>query len=171
MLAVAILGRHVEGVGSAPNGRPMDLSVEQFIQIVTSLKAEGKDPAAQDQRRAPRQGLRARATIIPLCESSHPTALCVQVRDLSPAGVGFLHDKKMALDEQFALVLPRAGDNPSVVLCSVAFWQPLARDLYAIGARFTRILRDGGETPLPIQIDTPPADLADEIKRLHRKAS
>jgi hypothetical protein len=148
----------------------MELSADQFIKIVTSTTPDAKDAEA-DQRRSPRFGLRAQATIIPLCETSHPTAITIQVRDLSPAGIGFLHERKMSLDEQFALVLPRTGDTPSVVLCSVAFWQPLAGDLYAIGARFTRILRDGGDPPLPIQIDAPVADLATEIKRLHRKAS
>jgi hypothetical protein len=149
----------------------MDLSAEQFVEIVNALDGGGNDESGSEQRRQPRLGLRARATVIPLSEGSHPAAITIQVRDISAAGIGFLHDKKMSLDEQFALVLPRTGDTPSVVLCSVAFWQPLARELYAIGARFIRVLRDGGAVPLPIQTGVAPADLAAEIQKLHRKAS
>jgi hypothetical protein len=163
-----VIGRRV-CVDQALEGLLMELSVDQFIKLVTATPETRE--VEDDQRRSPRVGLRAQGTIIPLCESSQPTAISIEVRDLSPLGIGFLHERKMSLDEKFALVLPRTGDTPSVVLCAVAFWQPLARDLFAIGARFTRILRDGGETPLPIQINTPVADLADEIKRLHRKAS
>jgi hypothetical protein len=148
----------------------MGLSADQFIEILSAAKpADGEE--GSDLRRAPRVGLRENATIIPLSEGSHPNAISVEVRDLSLAGIGFLHEQKLKLDEQFALVLPRNNDTPSVILCAVAFWQPLARDLFAIGARFTRILRDGGAPPLPLTLETPSTDLADEIKRLHRKAS
>ena len=65
----------------------------------------------------------------------------------------------MKLDSLPAIA-KRTDDTPSVVLCAVAFWQPLARNLFAVGARFIRVLRDGGETPLPIQTGVAPADLA-----------
>jgi len=154
-----------------PRRRYMDLSAEQFIEILSAGNPAESTQDAQDMRRSPRTGLRTSATIIPLSEGSHPTAISVQVRDLSPAGIGFLHAQKMKLDEQFALILSRRDDTPSVVLCAVAFWQPLARDLFATGARFTRILRDGGDPPLPLNLEAPSADLADEIERLHRRAS
>ena len=154
-----------------PTGKQMSLSAEQFIEAITSLTSDPiQDGADHEQRRQPRVGLRSRATIILLGEQAGSAAVSVQVRDLSPAGIGFLHEQKMNLDQQFALVLPRANDTPSVILCSVAFWQPLAGDCYAIGARFRRILRDGGNPPLPIRIETPTVDLAAEITQLHRKA-
>ena len=149
----------------------MDLSAEQFIEAVTGSVGDPQEHS-RDQRKQPRVGLRSRATIIPLSESSSPTPVSIQIRDLSSSGIGFLHDRKMSLDEQFALVLPRNGDTPSVILCSVAFWQPLARDLFAVGARFVRILRDGGDPPLPVQVEVhrPALDLATEIQQLHRQA-
>lgn len=152
----------------------MALSAEQFIEILAAanIPADNAESAdGSDIRRTARTSIRTNATIIPLSEGSQPNAVSVQVRDLSPAGIGFLHEQKLKLDEQFALVLPRTNDTPSVVLCAVAFWQPLARDLFAIGARFTRVLRDGGDTPLPLDLEPSSSDLADEIKRLHRKAS
>lgn len=133
----------------------MELSAEYFTEIVGSLTIEPGPELRPDQRRQPRAGILAEASIIPLVESSGPSAMTIQVRDLSAAGIGFLNRRKLGLDEQFALVLPRGNDTPAIVLCAVAFWQPLAADLYAIGARFTRILRDGGITPLPVEIQYP----------------
>jgi hypothetical protein len=135
------------------------------------LKDRKSEDANSDQRRQPRCDLKSRATIIPLSETSHPGALTVLVRDLSPAGIGFLHERPMSLDEEFALVLPRSGDTPAIVLCSVACWQPLARDAYAIGARYMRILRDGGNPALPIEIDPTSQNFAPGLQRLRAKAS
>lgn len=149
----------------------MDLSAEQFAQIVMSLGIEPQEGAESDERRRPRAELDSQASLIPLSDNTNPGAVSVTVRDLSPSGIGFLHDRQMVLDEQFALLLPRDGDTPAVVLCTVAFWQPLARDLFAIGARFTRILRDGGIPPLPIEIYEPATEALAEKRALQRKAS
>ncbi|MDB5354753.1 MAG: hypothetical protein JWN24_1206 [Phycisphaerales bacterium] len=149
----------------------MDLSADQLAQIVFSLGAAPSSEVGADQRRRPRAELDARVDLIPLSDQSNPAAISVKVRDLSPSGIGFLHDRQMALDEQFALLLPRDGDTPAVVLCTVAFWQPLARDLFAIGARFTRILRDGGIPALPIEIQEPAAAAMVQAQAMKRKAS
>lgn len=146
----------------------MELSAETFARI-TGFALAGA-PQSSDQRRRPRAGLDARATVIPL-SGTHPATLSVDVRDLSAAGVGFLHSRKMDLDEQFALLLPRPDDSPAILLCHVSWWQPLARDVFAIGARFTRVLRDGGDPPLAVELTAPPEALAAEVRRLHRKAS
>ncbi|HZL36257.1 MAG TPA: hypothetical protein VFC78_13145 [Tepidisphaeraceae bacterium] len=148
----------------------MDLSVEMFEQASRSL-AGPVDDTTRDSRRQPRAGIDAQATIIPLCELGHSGTLSVRVRDLSASGLGFLHVRKMGLDEQFALLLGREGDSPAVLLCCVAFWQPVARNVFAIGARFIRVLRDGGDPPLAVDLSAPPEEIAAEIRRLHRKAS
>ena len=72
------------------------------------------------------------ATVIPLalCDSIPAT---VTVRDLSRAGIGILSPQSLALDQQFVLLLPQADDSPALVLCAVAFWQPVVRGTFAIG--------------------------------------
>ena len=126
----------------------MNLTAERFSDLIASLEALKDDHS--EQRRQPRVALEADATIIPL-GYERPGATPVIARDLSSSGIGFLHNRQLALDEQFALVLPQTDDNPAIVLCEVAFWQPLGRDVFAIGARFVRVLREGN-SPLPIQI-------------------
>lgn len=76
------------------------------------------------------------------------------IRDISRGGFGFLHERQIPLGEQFALVLPEKSGPPLVILCTVAHWQPLAGDLFAIGARFCRVLR-AGQTDLPLILEDP----------------
>jgi hypothetical protein len=126
----------------------MNLTAERFSDLIASLDAL-RDQTS-DQRRQPRVALEADATIIPL-GYERPGATPIIARDLSSSGFGFLHNRQLALDEQFALVLPQIDDNPAIVLCEVAFWQPMGREIFAIGARFVRLLREAN-TPLPIQV-------------------
>ena len=149
----------------------IDISAERFSDIVNSLKTERGNGADVDERRQPRADINARATIIPLRESCNPGPLTVLVRNLSPAGIGFLHERPMSLDEQFALVLPRSGDTPAIVLCAVACWQPLAGDVYGIGARYVRVLRDGGDPALPIEINPNSQSFAPLLQPIRLKAS
>ena len=80
-----------------------------------------------------------------------PTApappLSVPVRDLSRGGLRFLHTERLPLDTPFVALLPARGnstrtgtDNPLAVLAVVAYWQPLAKDLFALGGEFRRVL-------------------------------
>ena len=85
--------------------------------------------------------------------------LSVPVRDLSRGGLRFLSGRRLALDTAFVLLLPRpavphgisdvgiaaalyAGKSrpPLALECTVTYWQPVRRELFAIGARFRREL-------------------------------
>lgn len=131
----------------------MMLPSELFEQIATSLSRVAlpgsandlADSAATEQRRrGPRvaagQGQRAR--LIPLTDAIAPGPVDVTLRDVAPGGARFLHAGRIPLDEQFVLVLP-AADGPVSILCGVAYWQPVAENLFAIGARFTRVVHQG----------------------------
>src|SRR5436305_10792451 len=101
----------------------MNFTVEQLSLAIGS--SHSQEAFEDDHRRQPRAGLDCDASIIPLGYTERPGAINVSVRDVSAAGIGFLHDRRMALDEEFALVLPQEDDTPAIVLCSVIFWQPL----------------------------------------------
>ncbi|HZK80662.1 MAG TPA: hypothetical protein VFC46_06330 [Humisphaera sp.] len=163
--------RNDQATADRASESPVDLSVEQFSEIVSLLKAEANAGTDADERRQPRADLNARATIIPLRESCNFGSPTILVRNLSPSGIGFLYERPMSLDEQFALVLPRSGDTPAIVLCAVACWQPLAKDVYGIGARYVRILRDGGDPALPIEINPNSQSFAPVLQAVRAKAS
>jgi hypothetical protein len=131
----------------------MNLSTELFEQVVASLSpaaevgspATAAGPSVQgEQRRDPRvtAGGGSRVRLIPLTDSLAPAPMDVTLRDVAPGGARFLHNSRIPLDEQFVLMLP-AADGPVAVLCGVAYWQPVADNVFAIGAKFHRVIRQG----------------------------
>lgn len=134
----------------------MQLPCAWFEQIIETLDApeapaaapvpaprgDAPAPAGDQRRREPRVGLRGRVTLIPLTDSDglSGSPLAVPVRDLSAGGIGFLHTQRVGLDTQFVALLPQGGDSLAV-LCQVAYYQPLAERLFAVGAKFVRVLR------------------------------
>lgn len=141
----------------------MKLSDELFEQIVTSLAAGEattlpnvalSDPA--DRRRAvPRYvpGRDARVTLIPLTDTLAPGPLDLELRNVSPGGVKFIFPNRIGLDEQFVLMLP-SQEGPVAILCGVAYWQPVAPGEFAIGAKFARVLRQGGRAAVAQNVAT-----------------
>jgi hypothetical protein len=112
-----------------------------------------------DERREPRVSLSGRVVVVPCpegLESAHASPLSVPMRDLSRGGVRFLLPRRLPLDTQFILLLSRetgtqahppaqkpgtSAPPPALALeCTVIYWQPLARDLFAIGGQFVRVL-------------------------------
>jgi hypothetical protein len=146
----------------------MELSAEQFSRWIGSLN-EGPDSVLARQRSRPRVSLDADATLIPVSSFETSGPITVSMRDLSASGVGFLSDRAFGLDEQFALVLPQEADSPAILLCAVAYWQPLAHHAFAIGARFVRVLRDTDDR-LPVQLQAFTPDDAAAVRRLRRSA-
>lgn len=123
----------------------MELTADLLRDILDSLTAPPAEiAAAPEQRRGPRARADVEATLLPFSDSLCHQATKVALRDLSSGGFGFLFDRPVPLGEAFGLVLPEKDGTPSVVQCAVTYWQPLAPDLYAIGASFTNVLRQGG---------------------------
>ena len=134
----------------------MELTADMFKEIVGSLAADGSGSGVSDeQRRGPRKPAPVQATLLPFSDAFAFRAIGAPVRDVSRGGFGFLHDRPVPLGESFALVLPETSMPPLVILCTVAYWQPLAPDLYAIGARFTQVLRQSG-AQLDLDLDLIP---------------
>lgn len=140
----------------------MRLSDGVFDHIVASL--HGAAPAgdvaqaAPSRRREGRVGVTARVTLIPLTDTMPPAPFDVTLRDLSAGGIGFLHTRRIALDELFVALLPDGRDSVAV-LCQVTHYQPLGERLFAVGARFVRVLRQGA-TDVQVRAALPERRLA-----------
>src|SRR5438045_9790931 len=99
----------------------MQLDGALFAKVAAALDAgadvmEPRSPPAAEEadprRRERRIGVHARATIIPLTDSLAPAPFDVALRDLSAGGIGFLHDRRIRLNEQFVVLLPTRGAAP-----------------------------------------------------------
>jgi hypothetical protein len=130
-----------------------DLSADGFRQIINGSTAPiGADRG--EQRRTARTRTSVQAALMPFSDRFALETIIAPIRDISRGGFGFLHERPIPLGEQFALVLSEASGRPLVILCTVAYWQPLAGDLFAIGARFCRVLR-AGQNDLPLLFEDP----------------
>jgi len=119
-------------------------------------------------RKSPRVPVSTRLTLIPFASGAEDLAgfdfpldkegwlkipladpLSVPIRDISRGGLRFLSPRRLPLDTPFVLLMPPAGsaagatDTPAqhlAIECMVTYWQPLKRDLFAIGAQYIRAL-------------------------------
>ena len=149
----------------------MMLSANLFEGVIAALGAEWAAVSPSGgERREPRVSAGGRVVIVPCPEgvdAGHKPPLSVPLRDLSRGGVRFLMPRRLPLDTQFVLLLPRGAEAPAgktasagapaaskpavaplAVECTVIYWQPLARELFAIGGQFTRVL-SGAEFQAP----------------------
>lgn len=128
----------------------MKLDAAQFEWIACGLSGEligapkaresALSPPAEQRRAEPRVSARAHVTVMPLNDNLESRAIDAPLRDFSAGGIGFLYTRKMLLDEQFVVLLPE-GRESVAVLCQVAYYQPLGEHVYAVGAKFVRVLR------------------------------
>jgi hypothetical protein len=131
----------------------MELTAELFRKVVESPEPVADIRAEREHRRTPRTRLKLHATLMPFSEQFGSDNVIAPVRDLSRGGFSFLSDRHLPLGEQFAMLLrENASGRPIVVLCTVAYWQPLDEQLFTIGARFCRVLRQG-ELGLPMILE------------------
>jgi hypothetical protein len=131
-----------------------ELTAETFRRTVEVPPVAQNTAGPHEQRRTPRTRASLQAALMPFSDRFALETIVAPIRDISRGGFGFLHERPVPLGEQFALVLPEQAGTPLVILCTVAYWQPLARDLFAIGARFCRVLR-AGQTDLPLIFEDP----------------
>ena len=143
----------------------MELTAEKFRQFVEAPAATAAPSEKREQRRTPHTRLTMYAALMPFSDRFDLETIVAPVRDISCGGFGFLHDHPVPLGEQFALVLPDEGGHTMAILCTVAYWQPIAENLFAIGARFCRVLREG-QADLPLIFED-----AVSGERLERMAS
>jgi len=119
----------------------MQLSAELLRQIVETPADSPPVSGSPEQRKTPRQPLDVQATLLPFSDQFALAPFDVVLRDISRGGFGFLHHRPVPLGEHFGLVVPQSSDRPVIILCTIAYWQPVAPNVFAVGARFCRVLR------------------------------
>jgi hypothetical protein len=110
------------------HGGPRTIGVESLLHAIRSLRADLTAQTAAGgslmRRGQPRVGLRLRMTILPLGGRALPPgpdadrATHVHLRNLSPRGVGFVHDRVLEEGRHFLIELPRErGGNAHLLGC------------------------------------------------------
>ena len=117
------------------------LTAEVFKDVIGALRSDDNSNRVLDKRASPRVGLRTKLAIVagpggPL--DAPPVE--VWLRDLSAGGIGIVQNREMERGAPFVAHLPRRQGPALRVLYEVAHCKRLAKDLYSIGAKLSRIL-------------------------------
>lgn len=117
------------------------LTAEVFKDVIVALRSDDNSARIVDKRGAPRVGLRTKlAIVLGLSSSFEAAPLEVWLRDLSAGGVGIVHNREIERGTPFVAHLPRSHGPPLRVLYTVAHCKRLAKEIFSIGAKLTRIL-------------------------------
>lgn len=97
-------------------------------------------PEAETDLRQHARIHRKAAVHIELGDDSGPTTLAAELKDLSPAGVGFLCNLAMDAGQRFCMELPLADGQRVTVACRAVNCRPASESVYRIGATFLRTI-------------------------------
>ncbi|MCC6423993.1 MAG: PilZ domain-containing protein [Phycisphaerales bacterium] len=120
----------------------MDLTFNEFVEILASFRTPDRSKDAGDQRRARRIGYRAQLKITlcgnNTCDKSE-MQLQILMRDFSSRGISFLCDMDLERGQSFVLQLNRPNNEIMEMLCSVVHsksCRPGNTAPFQIGAEF-----------------------------------
>lgn len=117
------------------------LTAEVFKDVIGALRSDDNSNRVLDKRSSPRVGLRTKLAIVTGQTGPFEAApVEVWLRDLSAGGIGIVHNQEMERGTPFVAHLPRRQGTDLRVLYEVAHCKRLAKDLYSIGAKLSRIL-------------------------------
>jgi hypothetical protein len=135
----------------------MDLSFDEFVEILASFRTRDRSKDAGDKRRARRIGHRAQVFITP-CNSNTSSddkrlaALAIQtrvsvlLRDFSPRGVSLLCEEALERGQSFVLHLKQTAGKSVEMLCTVVHCRAGGKGQYLVGAEFSCVV-DSEEAP------------------------
>jgi hypothetical protein len=133
----------------------MSLPAELFNEITESITIVGQEEGQPGDRRSQRYQLRTHVTLLPW--NNPADAVSVRIRDLSTDGLGVLHSQRMSLDDQFVICFP-LGEENVLALYTIVYWEPLAENLYAIGAQFQQLLEQSDVEARQLETAQAPAE-------------
>lgn len=123
----------------------MELTAQQFAEIVEAVQRDAKRDNGRDKRRAPRAEQQATVVITPVAGTParpQPTkALSVTVRNFSSRGAAVILNQYLPKGEQFVLRLARVGSpKPVSILCTVAHCRRINPTMFVVGAEFACVV-------------------------------
>ncbi len=126
----------------------MELSPELFVELSEGARFEADAPFA-NRRSSSRITIAIDATLIRLSSGCTHVPAPAMVRDLSARGVGVEFNEPFQVNEPFALRFTRRDGSPLWIHCVVARWQPIGDNLFAVGAKFVKLLNSPKSTSGP----------------------
>ena len=141
----------------------MQLGENELIESLLDLRRG--DEFKQDGRRSKRIEKSGKARIQLDGVGSVTSA---RIRNYSSRGVCLLYTAKLAIGQQFVLMLARNEQTSMRILCTVVHCRGLAGgEVFAVGAEFTLVLGEEKNSPAPATVERHPAERAlAELERI-----
>jgi hypothetical protein len=127
----------------------MEITAELFHELCEGAHFEPEETGGR--REAGRVQICLEGAVLRLSRGPHAKAMAVKVRDLSIRGVCVECPESFHVQEEFALRLTRVDGSPVWIQCSCARWSPISERLFAVGAKFTKMLTSSKSGDAPEQ--------------------
>lgn len=118
----------------------MDLTAEQFDQIVSSLRCDDPGVRSSEKRENPRVGMRVQIDIFTLSNDGPPKRTRVWLRDFSATGIGFIHTQPMKPGSALVVCLRKGRNDTLRLLYQVVRSVHIDDTQFIIGAKLERML-------------------------------
>jgi hypothetical protein len=112
------------------------LTGEWFEDLIRSVNTR---ETGDQRRRVPRIGVRFSAEMFEVDGERVLPPVTIRIRDISPLGLGFSHNRRLRKGRRFIIQLPQEELAPLRILCEVKNCETVADQVYAVGAEFVLI--------------------------------
>ena len=118
----------------------MQLTNQDFAEIVESLRGSGVPSDGYERRQATRVSVQTAVFAAPLVGGRPGSVRTMLTRDLSLTGVGLIQSTPVSENEAMIVKLPKVSKRPVFVLVKPVQCRLLAESIYAIGAQFVSVV-------------------------------
>jgi hypothetical protein len=114
----------------------MQLTAQQFSEVLMSLRGSGSPTSDTEQRRFSRMNVQAKVAVASIVNGRAARCYTVLTQDISFGGIGLMQSVELEHGSRLLVRLPRGEKPPLMVVAAVARCKTLADGLFGIGAEF-----------------------------------
>jgi hypothetical protein len=114
----------------------MQLTAQQFSEILMSLRGSGSPTSDAEQRRFSRMNVQAKVAVASIVDGKAARCYTVLVQDISFGGISLMQSVELEHGSRLLVRLPRGEKPPLMMVAAVSRCTMLADGLFDIGAKF-----------------------------------
>jgi len=114
----------------------MQLTAQQFGEVLESLRGGSRAGGGSEKRRFVRTEVQARVVVATLLAGTPGRCYSALTRDLSFGGIGLIQALAADLSDRLLVRLPCGSKPPLMIVCVVVHYKTLADGIFGVGAEF-----------------------------------
>ena len=125
----------------------MQLTSQQFSNILTSLRPAGPPGRGSEQRRHSRIRVRSKVAVASIADDKTVRSYSALTSDISLSGIALMQSAAAASGSRMLVLLPRSDAHSISLMCVVSRCTLLADGLYSVGVQFVQEVSSGAVQP------------------------